>query len=119
MPTPTTANRNYPLPHPENELDTDVQRLVSALQSIDADVASLLVSVSQAALGTHGHTISDVTGLQAALDAKAASGHTHAINDLTDVDITGAPADRPLTTQVGGGVGIGPDWAAAIAGNCR
>ncbi|SDU08373.1 tail fiber protein [Stappia sp. ES.058] len=116
MPTPTTANRGYPLPHPENELDTDVQRLVSALQSIDADVASLLISVSQAALGTHGHVIGDVTGLQAALDAKAAANHTHAINDLTDVDITGAPAGRPLTTKVGGGVGIGPDWSTAIAG---
>ncbi|WP_029056965.1 hypothetical protein [Stappia stellulata] len=108
MPTPTTANRGYPLPHPENELDTDVQRLVSALQSIDGDVASLLISVSQAALASHGHVIGDVTGLQAALNDKAAAGHTHAINDLTDVDITGAPAGRPLTTQAGGGVGIGP-----------
>ena len=108
MPTPTTANRNYPLPHPDNELDTDVQRLVSALEAIDGDVASLLISVSQAALASHGHVIGDVTGLQAALNNKATAGHTHAINDLTDVDITGAPAGRPLTTQVGGGVGIGP-----------
>lgn len=116
MPTPTTANRSYPLPHPDNELDTDVQRLVSALEAIDGDVASLLISVSQAALASHGHVIGDVTGLQAALNDKAAAGHTHAINDLTDVDITGAPVGRPLTTQAGGVVGIGPDWATAIAG---
>jgi hypothetical protein len=36
----TTATRNYPKPHPSNELQVDVERLRTALDAIDTDVAA-------------------------------------------------------------------------------
>lgn len=36
-----TAGRNYPLPHPQNDLAEDLPRLRAALAAIDADVAAL------------------------------------------------------------------------------
>ena len=44
MPTPVTTNRSYQLPHQDNPLNTDVYRLISAINSIDSDVAMLISS---------------------------------------------------------------------------
>jgi hypothetical protein len=41
-----TSNRNYPKPHPDNEIDDEFPRLIAALEAIDVDVAALLTSVA-------------------------------------------------------------------------
>lgn len=46
MPTPTTANRGYELPHPDNLLDQDVYRLTAALEAIDGDIATMLLDLA-------------------------------------------------------------------------
>ncbi|MFT4927523.1 MAG: hypothetical protein ACI8WB_003634 [Phenylobacterium sp.] len=40
MADPTTANRVYPKPHPDNTLLNDVQRLSQAFDMIDADISA-------------------------------------------------------------------------------
>lgn len=112
----TTPNRNYPLPVPSNPVRDDVARLISAFEAIDGDVAGLLAALATKAAVNHGHSLADIAGLVDALNGKAAVGHTHSLAGLSDVSITGAPVGRPLTTQAGGTVGIGPDWSAEIAG---
>ena len=37
-----TVGRGYPLPHPDNLLDEDVQRIRNALSAVDSDVAALI-----------------------------------------------------------------------------
>lgn len=44
MPTPVTAGRSYPKPHPDNLLSVDVLRLAAALDAIDVDVAAVLAA---------------------------------------------------------------------------
>ena len=39
-----TSNRDYPLPHPDNLMPDDVERLRQTIITIDADVAGLDVS---------------------------------------------------------------------------
>lgn len=50
MPQPTTANRGYPQPHPDNTLMTDVERLKQALEMIDQDINLLDNQNSESAL---------------------------------------------------------------------
>lgn len=52
-------------------------------------------SSALAALGTHGHLISEITGLVAALAGKSDVGHTHAIADTTGLQ-TALDAKAPL-----------------------
>jgi hypothetical protein len=111
-----TANRNYPLPVPSNPVRDDVARLIAAFEAVDGDVAGLLAALATKAAINHGHSLADIAGLVDALNGKAAVGHTHSLAGLSDVSIAGAPVGRPLTTQAGGTVGIGPDWSAEIAG---
>ncbi|MCE6073385.1 hypothetical protein FS799_00750 [Agrobacterium vitis] len=54
-----TSNRNYPLPNIENTMAHDVDRLISALTTIDVDVASILTALA----------------LKAAIDSPAFSGN--------------------------------------------
>lgn len=71
MPTfDITANQSYPLPHAQNDLEIDVDRLRSALSAIDTDVATLFSGLTAKADVVHSHTIGDVSGLQTALDLK-------------------------------------------------
>ncbi len=62
-----TANRGYQLPHGDNPLSHDVLRLIAALETIDVDVASVLVSLSLKAALDHTHPQSEVTGLETVL----------------------------------------------------
>jgi hypothetical protein len=111
-----TPNRNYPLPVPSNPVRDDVARLIAAFEAIDGDVAGLLAALATKAAIGHGHSPADIAGLVDALNGKAGINHTHALASLSDVSIAGAPTGRPLTIQPGGTVGVGPDWATAIAG---
>ncbi|ADZ72398.1 hypothetical protein [Polymorphum gilvum] len=113
----TTPNRGYPLPHADNKVNEDVARLIDAFAAIDGDVAALLVALAAKAAAVHGHAIADVAGLATALDGKAALTHTHTLAGLADVSIAGAPAGRPLTTQLGGGIGIGEVYATQASVN--
>lgn len=85
-----TANRNYPLPDPTNNLDEDVYRLVDAFNGVDGDMKTIFDTLPTKSNVGHGHQIADISGLQSALDGKAAAGHTHALNDLSDVNVSGA-----------------------------
>ena len=91
--TTNTANRGYQLPNPANFLDEDVLRLISALQAIDADMASVLAGLLGKAAAAHGHVINDVAGLQQALDGKQAVGVYGSLGSLSDVSDT-APANN-------------------------
>ncbi len=86
MPTfDITANRSYPLPHANNDLELDVDRLRSALSAIDTDIATVLSGLATKANASHTHVISDVSGLQTALDLKlAASSVSGAAANLLD-----------------------------------
>jgi|GEM_PF-5042526 len=95
-----TENRDYPLPDPTNLLNEDVERLIAALEAIDADVAEVASAVAEKADAEHEHEIVDVTGLQDALDSKAASNHEHGLNDLIDVDVSEA-ANGQVLKRVG------------------
>ncbi len=91
--TTNTANRGYQLPNPANFLDEDVLRLISALQAIDADMASVLAGLLGKAAAAHGHVINDVAGLQQALDGKQAVGVYGSLGSLSDVS-SAAPANN-------------------------
>lgn len=101
-----TENRNYPLPDPTNLLNEDVERLIAALEAIDADVAEVASAVAEKADAEHEHEIVDVTGLQDALDSKAASNHEHGLNDLIDVDVSEAANGQFLKR-------VGTKWSPA------
>jgi hypothetical protein len=78
----TTASRGYQLPDPVNQLANDVLRIIAAINSIDADLASTIASLSGKASSTHSHAISDIDGLQAALDSKIGSGSSIPISGV-------------------------------------
>lgn len=44
----TTANRKYPLPHPENRASQDVERIASAITMIDKDIEACISEVDEA-----------------------------------------------------------------------
>jgi hypothetical protein len=97
-----TANRDYDLPHPSNNLSDDVARLISALNAVDADIALLFAGLALKAASVHGHTIADVTGLQAALDSKAGTGSPIAMALVTGLlDALAAKADLASPTLTG------------------
>ena len=101
-----TGNRSYPLPHPDNNLSDDVERLRDALSAIDLDMASVLVALAGKAAILHTHGISDITGLATALLGKAAVDHVHALNDLTDVDVAVSTNGQVLKR-------VGTQWVSA------
>lgn len=107
-----TANRNYPLPHEDNDLDYDVLRLVAALTAIDVDIAGLLVSLAAKAAAVHTHTITDTTGLQGALDAKIASALIGAINGVASLDETGKIPSAQLPAALFGALAYQGTWNA-------
>ncbi len=113
--TPTTANRGYQQPSVNNTPSEDVLRLIAALDAIDLDVAQILGDLANKASAGHTHTIAEITNLATTLAAKAEAIHNHALAALSDVDISGAPADRPLVTTAGGTIGFGPAIATAAA----
>ncbi len=113
--TPTTANRGYQQPSVNNTPSEDVLRLIAALDAIDVDVASILVGLAGKAAVGHPHTIADITNLASTLAAKADATHNHALAGLSDVNLTGAPSDRPLVTTAAGTIGFGPAIATAAA----
>lgn len=41
MPTPTSHNRGYPQPHPDNTLVTDVARIKQAFEMVDQDITAI------------------------------------------------------------------------------
>ncbi|TMN39712.1 hypothetical protein [Pseudoalteromonas sp. S2755] len=43
-----TPFQHYPLPHPDNLLEQDVQRLINALKAIDADIHQQQLAHQQA-----------------------------------------------------------------------
>lgn len=97
-----TANRDYDLPHPDNDLADDVARLISAISAIDADMALLIAGLALKAAAVHGHTISDITGLQAALDGKIGAGSPIAMSLVTGlIDALAAKADLASPTFTG------------------
>ncbi|WP_321334879.1 hypothetical protein [Breoghania sp.] len=113
--TPTTANRGYPKLSLNNTPVEDVPRTNGALDGIDADVANILVELATKALIGHGHTIEEITNLASTLASLAPLNHNHDLAGLSDVNLTGAPADRPLVTTSGGTIGFGPAIATAAA----
>ena len=88
MPTDqNTPNRNYPLPHAENTLAHDVERLRQQISAIDTDVKNILDALALKAATAHTHAIANVVGLQGELDGKMSIGATFTLNSLTDVDV--------------------------------
>jgi len=88
-------------------------------EAVDDRVAALLVAGTgitltyndaantlAVAVGTHVHTILNVTGLQAALDLKSDTGHTHLIADVAE--LAAALTARPVSSITGitGGTAI-------------
>ncbi|MEJ6474127.1 hypothetical protein [Pseudoalteromonas piscicida] len=43
-----TPYQQYPLPHPDNLLEQDVQRLINAIKAIDTDIHQLQMAHTQA-----------------------------------------------------------------------
>lgn len=97
-----TSNRNYPLPEPERLVSEDVARLILATEMIDADIASILISLAGKAAGDHAHTISDIADLASILAGKADASHNHALASLSDVSGWSAAPDGFLLGKQGG-----------------
>jgi hypothetical protein len=94
----TTAGRGYPKPFPANTLSTDVERLRSALDAIDADVDELATSA----------IVSDVTGITGATAvpnlvriSKANYDALDPVPENVGFIVEGTGADEPLTVGTG------------------
>lgn len=85
-----TVNRGYPKPVSTEFVSEDVFKLIQAFDMIDADIAAVLISLTEKAALHHSHEIADVLGLQAALDAKSDDGHTHTFDQIVGVSGTSA-----------------------------
>lgn len=97
----TTASRNYPKPHPSNELQVDVERLRTALDAIDNDVAArptqsvvetlIAAAVANLLNGAPG-ALDTLQELANALgnDANFAASVTNALAGKAPLDGTGA-----------------------------
>ena len=104
-----TTNRDYDLPHPSNDLADDVARLISALNAIDGDVATLFAGLALKAAAVHAHAIGDVTGLQAALDGKVGTGTAINMSLVTGlIDALAAKAALASPTFTGAPAGPNP-----------
>lgn len=111
-----TSNRNWPLPHPQNKLKDDVERIRQTFTSGDLDIAALLTAVAARSLIGHTHAIADVTNLVTSLAGKAAINHTHVLNDLTDTSVGTRTSGQvlmfsstvwaPVTLQLGNVTGL-------------
>jgi len=79
-----TAERDYPLPHPDNPQREDVDRLRSTLTAIDAEVAAL-----------YDRLTTDIAALTARLDSDVA--------DLSAVSATVTDVSETIAVLSGGG----------------
>ncbi|MBB4042009.1 hypothetical protein GGR34_003694 [Microvirga flocculans] len=102
----STDNRDYPLPHEQNDLDEDVLRIIAALQMIDLDVASIIATLGTKAAAVHSHGIDQINGLALALQGKSDADHIHSLNDLNGVDVSGAANGQFLKL-------VGTAWTSA------
>jgi hypothetical protein len=118
-----TANRAYPLPHPDNMMDEDVSRIKDSFEKIDLDVNDLygtttslstdITSFTQEAqLGAYSHALS--TGSGAAYEVSLSPAPTalttgHALHMKAHAKNTG-----PATLDVNG---LGPKSIKKIDGS--
>jgi len=91
-----TSNRDYALPHPDNDLSDDVLRLIAALEGIDTDVFEIFTSLTGKSNLGHGHPIEQIVGLTAALNSKSGINHTHLFDDLVGVSVATAASGQFL-----------------------
>lgn len=110
--TQTTTNRGYPKPHPSNTLQDDVQRLRTALDSIDTDVAarptqSVVETLIAAAITNL------LNGAPGALDTLQELANALGNDANFAASVTNALANKaPLN-----GVGATGTWGISITGN--
>lgn len=114
MATNVTPNRGYELPDPSNALETDVVRLINAINAIDEDVDALLSDSSDSVLTTGNQTIggtktftdSPIVPTAAAGDNSTKAASTAFVHGaLASPDLTGTPtaptaAPGTNTTQI-------------------
>ena len=106
----TTLNRAYPLPHAENTLAHDVERLRQAFASLDTDVQTMVLAMGLKAALEHTHAIGEIVGLQGILDGKLGVGSTFSLNDLSDVN-TSTSENGQILGRVGEGwIPVGFTW---------
>lgn len=106
----TTPNRAYPLPHSDNTLAHDVERLRQAFNSLDVDVRDLVIALGLKAAVAHTHAMSDISGLDLALAGKMSIGSAFALNDLSDVDTSSSELGHILGRGGVGWIPIGFTW---------
>lgn len=89
------------LPHVDNDMQDDVERLRAALAGVDTFAASVILSLAGKAAMEHNHPLSQVNGLVTALNdlsdeiaQRSTLGHTHTLAAITDVNVTGATAGQ-------------------------
>ena len=115
-----TPARGYQEPHGTNQLDTDVLRLIAAVQAIDTDVAALVVNLAAKADSAHQHAQSNITGLETRLNnidtAIAEISPDVALNDITDVVITSAQQGHFFLRGASGWVNQAPDASLITSG---
>lgn len=96
-----TETLDLALPHVENDMQDDVERLRAALSGVDTWAAAVILELAGKAAQTHNHPLSQVNGLENALSALAEGiagrsvlGHTHTLGALSDVDAAGATSGQ-------------------------
>ena len=106
-----TTHLELPLPHKDNKLSEDVERLRSSLKGLDAcaqkqdaSLQSLTAQMGQLETGQGGQA-SELEALQRALGGKADTKHRHPAEDITSGIL---PTER-------GGTGNAEGKAAALA----
>jgi hypothetical protein len=86
-----TANLGYLKPHPDNKMKSeDLPRLITTLDMIDEDMATVVAEILGKAPLVHEHEMGAIVGLFGALSGKAALVHNHSIGGLQGVDFSGA-----------------------------
>lgn len=98
-----TEGRGYPLPNAANKLKDDVERLIGAVEQIDADMVSVNTALGGKAATSHTHGMSAVTGLEDALAGKMDADVQLELGELANVEIGGATNGQVLIKQ-------GEDW---------
>lgn len=90
-----TANLGYLKPHPDNKMKSeDLPRLVTTLDMIDEDMATVIAEILGKAPADHEHEMGAIIGLLDALAGKAALIHNHSIGGLQGVDFSGAATNQ-------------------------
>lgn len=117
MPTEnTTPNQGYQLPHGGNDLSVDVARIISAIASIDVDIATALSALaSKAGLASPAFTGTPTAPTAAPGTDSAQLATTAFVKAALDALIGGAPGALDTLNELAAALADDAEFASTIA----